>query len=246
MFADEARFGRMNRPRPCWAPTGVRPEVAAQLVREYVYLYGAVCPKDGRCVYLIMPASDTACFQIYLDVLSRKYRRQQILLVLDGAPNHQCGLLAVPDNITLLFLPPYSPQLNPKENLWDEIREKIFKNLALKSMDAVRAKLREAVLYIERNPELVKSITTFPYIAKSPTCADWVVRPRQINGLGEKSPLHFFWEVGSGAACEARQLAFGEAHSFGQDDAETIKECGLSRIGLGDATQADLAVGCGR
>ena len=82
-------------------------------------------------------------------------------------PTIECGLLAVPDNITLLFLPPYSPQLNPKENLWDEIREKIFKNLALKSMDAVRAKLREAVLYIERNPELVKSITTFPYIAKS-------------------------------------------------------------------------------
>ena len=96
-----------------------------------------------------------------------KYRRQQILLVLDGAPNHQCGLLAVPDNITLLFLPPYSPELNPKENLWDEIREKIFKNLALKSMNAIRAKLREAALYIQRNPELVKSITSFPYIAKS-------------------------------------------------------------------------------
>ena len=108
-----------------------------------------------------------ACFQIYLDVLSRKYRRQHILLVLDGAPNHQCGLLAVPDNISLLFLPPYSPELNPKENLWDEIREKIFKNIALKSMNAVRAKLREAVLYIERNQELVKSITAFPYIAKS-------------------------------------------------------------------------------
>ena len=76
MFADEARFGRMNRPRPCWAPTGIRPEVAAQLIREYIYLYGAVCPKDGKCVYLIMPASDTACFQIYLDILSRKYRRQ--------------------------------------------------------------------------------------------------------------------------------------------------------------------------
>jgi hypothetical protein len=68
-------------------------------------------------------------------------------------------LLAVPDNVSLLFLPPYSPELNPKENLWDEIREKIFKNLALKSMNAVRAKLREAVLYIERNPELVKSIS---------------------------------------------------------------------------------------
>jgi hypothetical protein len=78
MFADEARFGRMNRPRPCWAPTSVRPEVAAQLIREYIYLYGAVCPKDGTCVYLIMPTSDTACFQIYLNVLSRKYRKQYI------------------------------------------------------------------------------------------------------------------------------------------------------------------------
>ena len=128
---------------------------------------GAVSPKDGTCVYLIMPRSDTACFQVFLNALSRKFARQDILLVLDGAPNHQCGLLAVPDNISLLFLPPYSPELNPKENLWDEIREKIFKNLALKSMNAVRAKLREAVLYIERNPEIVKSITAFPYIAKS-------------------------------------------------------------------------------
>jgi len=167
MFADEARFGRMNRPRPCWAPTGIRPEVAAQLIREYIYLYGAVCPKDGRCVYLIMPAADTACFQVYLGVLSRKYRKQHILLVLDGAPNHLCGTLAVPDNISLLFLPPYSPELNPKENLWDEIREKIFKNYALKSMSAVRAKLKEAVLYVDRNPTIVKSITSFPYIAKS-------------------------------------------------------------------------------
>src|SRR6266446_8891082 len=53
MFADEARFGRMNRPRPCWAPIGIRPQVASQLIREYVYLYGAVSPKDGTCVYLI-------------------------------------------------------------------------------------------------------------------------------------------------------------------------------------------------
>ena len=87
--------------------------------------------------------------------------------VLDGAPNHRCGDLALPDNISLLFLPPYSPQLNPKENLWDEIREKIFKNYALKSIDAVRAKLRKAIFYIDRNPEIVKSITSFPYIAKS-------------------------------------------------------------------------------
>jgi hypothetical protein len=55
----------------------------------------------------------------------------------------------------------------PKENLWDEIREKIFKNYALKSIDAVRAKLKEAILYMERKPEIVKSITSFPHILKS-------------------------------------------------------------------------------
>ena len=113
--------------------------MAAQLIREYIYLYGAVSPKDGTCVYLIMPTSNTACFQAFLHMLARRFARQDILLVLDGAPNHRCGDLAVPNNITLLYLPPYSPELNPKENLWDELREKIFKNYALKSMDAVRA-----------------------------------------------------------------------------------------------------------
>ena len=67
----------------------------------------------------------------------------------------------------MLFLPPYAPELNPKENLWDEIREKIFKNYALKSIDAVYAKLGEAIGYITRNPGLVKSITSFPYIVRS-------------------------------------------------------------------------------
>ena len=167
MFADEARFGRMNRPRPCWAPGGVRPRVASQLIREYTYLYGAVCPKDGTCVFLIMPASDTECFQIFLDILAKKFSRQHILLFVDGAPNHHCDDLVIPANIMLHFLPPYSPELNPQENLWDEIREKIFKNYALKSIAAVRAKLEQAILYIERNPRTVQSITSFPYIVKS-------------------------------------------------------------------------------
>ena len=107
MFTDEARFGRMNRIRPCWAPISTRPAVAAQLIREFIYLYGAVAPKDGTCVYLIMPTSNTACFQVFLDVLARKFARQDILLVLDGAPNHRCGDLVVPDNVMLLYLPPY-------------------------------------------------------------------------------------------------------------------------------------------
>ena len=114
-----------------------------------------------------MPASDTECFQIFLDTLAKKYARQHILLILDGAPNHHSDALVIPANVTLHFLPAYAPELNPQENLWDEIREKIFKNYALKSMNQVYDKLEEATLYMERNPKLVKSITSFPYIVKS-------------------------------------------------------------------------------
>ena len=138
MFADEARFGRINRPRPCWAPIGIRPAVASQLIREYIYLYGAVSPKDGTCVYLIMPTSNTACFQAFLISRRENLPGRISYLVLDGAPNHRCGDLVLPDNISLLFLP--LPELNLKENLWDEIREKIFKNYALKSGETAIAR----------------------------------------------------------------------------------------------------------
>ena len=114
-----------------------------------------------------MPAPDTECFQIFLDTVAKKYSRELILLVVDGAGNHVSDELEIPVNIILHLLPPYSPELNPQENLWDEIREKIFKNYALKSMDDVNVKLDEAAFYIERNPTLVRSITSFPYIAKS-------------------------------------------------------------------------------
>ena len=127
MFADEARFGRMNRPRPCWAPLGTRPAVAAQLIREYVYLYGAVSPKDGTCVFLILPAPDTECFQIFLNTVAKQYSRDLILLLVDGAGNHGSDQLVLPANIILHPLPPYSPELNPQENIWDEIREKSSK-----------------------------------------------------------------------------------------------------------------------
>src|SRR3984957_843660 len=110
MFTDEARFGRMNRIRTCWAPIGTRPAVAAQFIREYIYLYGAVAPKDGTCVYLIMPTSNTACFQVFLGGVGGKFARQDILLVRQGAPNHRCGALVVPDSGPLLYPPPYSPE----------------------------------------------------------------------------------------------------------------------------------------
>jgi transposase len=99
--------------------------------------------------------------------LSQESFQEALPLVLDGAGNHNSGELVIPANVTLAFLRPYSPELNPQEHIWHEIREKIFKNYAAKSMDEVCDKLVEAALYIERNPKMVKSITSFPYIMKS-------------------------------------------------------------------------------
>jgi transposase len=99
--------------------------------------------------------------------LAKKYHKELILLFVDGAGNHCSDELEIPANIILHLLPPYSPEFNPQENIWDEIREKIFKNYALKSMSDVNAKLDEASFYIERSRTLVKSIASFPYIAKS-------------------------------------------------------------------------------
>jgi len=105
-------------------PTGIRPKVASQLIREFTYLHGPVSPKDGACCYLIMPAADTECFHIFLDALAKRFARQYILLFVDGAANHSGSNLVTPANIKLAFLPAYSPELNPQESLWDEIREK--------------------------------------------------------------------------------------------------------------------------
>ena len=147
----------------------IRPEVASQLIREYIYLYGAVSPKDGMCVYLIMPTSNTACFQTFLTVLSRRFAMQGAHPgYIDGAPNHRCGDLAVPDNISLLFLPPYWPETQSEGKSLDEFREKLFRLCPQVHGCRVRQrKLEQAICYIERNPETVKSITSFPYIVRS-------------------------------------------------------------------------------
>jgi DDE superfamily endonuclease len=111
-----------------------------------------------------MPTSNSECFRSF----SMLYRSSfDATSCSSSTVPHRCAGIILPDNISLLFLPPYSPELNPKENIWDEICEKIFKNYALKSMDSVHEKLNEAVIHIESNPKMVKSVTSFPYFVGS-------------------------------------------------------------------------------
>lgn len=163
MFEDEARFGRISNPKRCWAPKGVRPVVSSHFVREYIYAYGAICPQDGSADFLILPDMRSKCMNIFLKELAFRYSESIILLILDGAPNHQART-SIPDNVLLAHLPPYSPELNPMEHIWEDMREKHFKNLAFNSLDAVEEKLAAACLAYESNREVVKKIGGFHWI----------------------------------------------------------------------------------
>lgn len=164
MFQDEARFGRINTPKRCWAPKGVRPIVGKQIVREYTYLYGAFCPKDGKADFLILPSMDNACMDLFLAEISQRYPKEYILIFWDGAPCHSGNKLNVPDNIMLETLPPYCPDLNPSENIWDDVRENFFHNITFDSMGAVESLLETAASFYEVNTDKVKSITGWDWI----------------------------------------------------------------------------------
>jgi len=164
MFQDEARFGRINDTRRCWAPKGVRPTVCTQIVREYIYAFAAVSPHDGVLDSLVLPVVNAQTMSIFLDEVSTRHPDDEILMFLDGASWHRANELLLPENVKLKPLPPYSPQLNPVENLWDEIREKWFANTVFKSLDSVEDRLVEALIYLEQHYELVASVTGFDWI----------------------------------------------------------------------------------
>ena len=105
-----------------------------------------------------------AAMNVFLEEVARRHEGEYILMIYDGAPGHSPRALDIPDNMMVRTLPPYSPQLNPLENIWDNMREKSFANIVFKSMDAVENKISEACLHYEENTKTVRSITAFPWI----------------------------------------------------------------------------------
>lgn len=164
MFQDEGRFGRINTPRHCWAPMGIRPVCGKQMVREYTYAYICVSPMDGRIDSLILPNMYTPTMSLFLEEISKRYPHEYVVVIMDGAPCHTSQELEVPKNMSIARIPPYSPQLNPCENMFDEIREKFFPNLVFDSMDAVERQLVFALNTLEDNPKVVKSISGWKWI----------------------------------------------------------------------------------
>lgn len=86
---------------------------------------------------------------------------------MDGAPCHSEGVLEIPENIMITKLPPYSPQLNPSENNWDDMREKFFHNLVFDSLDSIEEQLIKACTYYGKRPDIIKSIAGWNWIINS-------------------------------------------------------------------------------
>ncbi len=127
MFQDEAGFGRINKPKYCWCKRGIRPSVPCHHIREYRYVYGAVEPLTGDSYFLIMPFCNTVCMNIFLEELSKQFPDDIILLCCDGAAWHKAGSLLVPENVSLFFIPPYTPEMNPIEQIWKKSRSITFR-----------------------------------------------------------------------------------------------------------------------
>lgn len=153
MFQDEAGFGMINKPKYCWCEKGIRPSVPCHHIR----VYGAVEPLTGESCFVVMPYCNTESMNVFLEELSNTFPKDKIILVCDGAAWHKSGSLRIPENIELVFIPPYTPEMNPSEQIWKEIRKRGFKNEVFQSLQKVVDRLWDTICSLSN--ETIKSIT---------------------------------------------------------------------------------------
>jgi transposase len=157
-FEDEARFGRISREMACWVKSNMIPSVARQMIREYLYAYSALSPQTGDCYSMISPYCNTEAMNEFLKQLSAHYINYRIIIILDKAGWHISQSLQISNNIKLLHLNPYSPELNPVELLWREIRRKYFHNNIFANLDEVENTLSNALANYHRQKQDVQKL----------------------------------------------------------------------------------------
>ncbi len=137
-FADEARIGQKNKITRRWAKRGTRPSAPSDQRTASTYIFGAICPKDGKGAGLVLPSCNTEAMNLHLaEIATQVAPGTHAVLLLDQAGWHLSGRLVVPDNITLVPLPPKCPELNPVENVWEFMRENWLSNRIFKSYDDI-------------------------------------------------------------------------------------------------------------
>jgi len=164
MFQDEASFGRISQPASCWVPPKCQPTAPSQRIREYKPVYGAVSPDDGESYFVVLEKCNSENMEIFLGGLAKKFSDELILLVVDQASYHTAKILVIPKNIEFFYLPPRTPEMNPVEMVWRDIRKRGFKNKVFSSIAEVVAKFHEVIE--EMSKEVFRSITCWNWISQ--------------------------------------------------------------------------------
>lgn len=163
---DEARIGQQGTVTRVWAERGSRPSAVRQTEYEWAYLFAAVNPVTGASSALITPTVNTSYMSEHLRFISREAGPDaHVVLVLDQAGWHVAKALKVPSNITLLHLPPYSPELNGAERIWGYLRSHYLSNRIYTDYDHLFDAIKTA--WNRLDAQRLKSLTRTEWIERA-------------------------------------------------------------------------------
>lgn len=167
-FQDESRFGQQGTTTNVWAKKGSRPTAIRQTEYEYLWVLGAVCPETGHAEGLLSPQLNTKIVNEFLSQFAKTLPADEHAVMLwDGAGFHVAKALCVPENMTLIALPPYSPELNPIENLWHYLKSHFWSNRAYDDYDALEQAAVNAWRKAALDPELMKTVCAATYLNRA-------------------------------------------------------------------------------
>lgn len=161
---DEARFGLKTTQRRRITARGVKPMGTCQHGYANTWLYGTVAPASGDCFTLILPKLNTTNMQVFIDAFAAANPLTFNVLLLDNSAVHTTERLRLPVNVALVFLPPYSPELNPVERLWQDLRGRMAWRI-FDDLDGLEAELCTQLDHYA--PSVVQSLTSYPYLRQA-------------------------------------------------------------------------------
>jgi len=164
-FQDEARFGQQGTLTRVWAKTGSRPRAVRQTQYDYLYVLGAACPASGQSVGLLAPYLDTSIVNRFLAQFADELAPGvHAVMIWDQAGFHTANALNLPPSVTVIELPPYSPELNPIENLWHHLRSHHWANRDYENYDALLTAASHGWRQSALNPDVIKTVCAAPYL----------------------------------------------------------------------------------
>jgi hypothetical protein len=169
-FQDEARIGQKNSLTRVWGQSGSRPVAPKDRGFASAYLFGAVCPAVGKAAALIMPICNTPAMNHHLiEISSQVAADSHAVVILDGASWHRSQGLVVPGNITLLALPPYSPELNPVERIWHYLRSHWLANSIFRDLEHIMDACETAWQRFVADHGLIRALCAVAWAPASPS-----------------------------------------------------------------------------